>query len=56
MTFDEYPIETAHFSGNGEKVFVGSSMYDYFYYYDMIAGKAVKVPQIRSEIINYFFH
>lgn len=51
VTFDGFPIETARFSGNGEKVYVGSPLHDYFYYYDMISGKAVKVPQIRSKLI-----
>ncbi|XP_014675635.1 PREDICTED: U3 small nucleolar RNA-associated protein 18 homolog [Priapulus caudatus] len=41
--FEKFPIHTAHFSRNGEEIIV-SSKFGHFYYYNMIAGKIIKVP------------
>lgn len=52
VLFDGFPIETAHFSADGDRIIVGSNMYSYFYYYDMLSDKAVKVPRIRCKICH----
>lgn len=45
---DSYPILCAHFSASGEEVIMGSK-HSSFHYYDMIAGKIVRVPKIQGE-------
>ena len=45
---DGFPILSAHFTADGEQVVMGSK-HSAFYYYDMIAGKVVKVPKIKGE-------
>ncbi|XP_060064815.1 U3 small nucleolar RNA-associated protein 18 homolog [Ylistrum balloti] len=44
---DNFPIFSAHFTPDGREV-VLSSKHQSFVYYDMIAGKVVKVPKIKG--------
>lgn len=44
---EDFPIYCAHFSTNGEEVVMGSR-HKTFQYYDMIAGKVVRVPQMKG--------
>jgi len=49
--FKDFPLRTAKFSTNGEEVIVGSIDRPFFYSYDMIAGKIIKVP-ISAQRMN----
>lgn len=44
---ENYPIYTAHFTQDGMQVITGSK-HKGFTYYDMIAGKVIKVPRIKG--------
>lgn len=46
--FEDFPIHTAHFSVDGEQIIVGSKEQPYFYYYDMMSGKVVKIPATKG--------
>uniref|UniRef100_A0A915I9U3 U3 small nucleolar RNA-associated protein 18 homolog n=1 Tax=Romanomermis culicivorax TaxID=13658 RepID=A0A915I9U3_ROMCU len=48
VKFDKFPIETAHFSADGESVIVGSPMHPHFYVYDMHGNKITKIDPIRN--------
>ena len=45
---EDFPIYCAHFSAGGEEVVLGSR-HKTFQYYDMIAGKVVRVPQLKGQ-------
>ncbi|KRY35436.1 U3 small nucleolar RNA-associated protein 18 -like protein [Trichinella spiralis] len=47
-TFEQYTVDKAHFSADGGWIIVGSALYDHFYYFDMHAGKIVKVRPING--------
>ncbi|KRZ30832.1 U3 small nucleolar RNA-associated protein 18 -like protein, partial [Trichinella pseudospiralis] len=47
-TFEHYTVDKAHFSADGGWIIVGSALYDHFYYFDMHAGKIVKVRPING--------
>ena len=46
---EDFPIYCAHFSTNGEEVILGSR-HKTFQYYDMIAGKIVRVPKMKGTV------
>ncbi|KAG1709162.1 U3 small nucleolar RNA-associated protein 18 [Nymphon striatum] len=43
VNFENFPIEKAHFSKDGEEIIVGGSKKSFFFCYDMIKGKINKV-------------
>ncbi|CAG2104539.1 unnamed protein product [Medioppia subpectinata] len=49
IQFKDFKIETAKFNKSGEELIVGSKRESGFYfYYDMISGKIVKIPFVRG--------
>ena len=46
--FEDFPLETAKFSSNGEEVIAGSLARKNFYVYDMIAGKIRKGENLEN--------
>lgn len=49
MAIDRFPIDSAHFSASGERVYAGSRLHAYFFYYDMLEGKVVRIPANKSK-------
>ncbi|XP_023341141.1 U3 small nucleolar RNA-associated protein 18 homolog isoform X2 [Eurytemora carolleeae] len=48
INFKDFPIKTAKFSVDGNEVIAGSQFHTYFYVYDMIAGKVIKIKSPRQ--------
>ena len=46
---EQFPIHAAHFTRDGREV-VMASQSRHFYYYDMIAGKVVRIPPTKGNI------
>lgn len=42
--FERFPIHSAHFSVSGNELVVGSNAYGFYYTYDMLSGKIVRIP------------
>ncbi|XP_078598141.1 U3 small nucleolar RNA-associated protein 18 homolog [Branchiostoma floridae x Branchiostoma japonicum] len=47
LHIEKFPIRTAHFSTCGREVILAST-FKWFFVYDMIAGKVLKIPKIRG--------
>uniref|UniRef100_A0A1B6DTA7 U3 small nucleolar RNA-associated protein 18 homolog n=1 Tax=Clastoptera arizonana TaxID=38151 RepID=A0A1B6DTA7_9HEMI len=44
LKFEKFPIRCARFSQDGNSFLVGSHKYSYYYVYDMIQGKSIRIP------------
>ncbi|XP_002740511.2 U3 small nucleolar RNA-associated protein 18 homolog [Saccoglossus kowalevskii] len=44
---EDFPIRTAHFTADGEQVVMSANM-RCFYVYDMMAGKVIRIPDIKG--------
>ncbi|RWS04003.1 U3 small nucleolar RNA-associated protein 18-like protein [Dinothrombium tinctorium] len=48
--FQKFAVDRARFTVDGEQIIVGSkSQYGFYYYYDMIAGKIIRVPFMKDK-------
>lgn len=45
---ENFPIFSAHFSTDGNEVIM-SSEFKWFYSFDMMTGKVIRIPQIKGE-------
>ncbi|KAG8187850.1 hypothetical protein JTE90_001224 [Oedothorax gibbosus] len=48
ICFENFPIETSHFSSDGREIVVGSKFYGHMFSYDMFAGKITRIPEIKG--------
>lgn len=52
--FVNFPIYAAHFTLSGNEFLVGSSLHGYYYSYDMMSGKIVRIPWDKGNLNTLF--